>query len=78
MEQNSWLNSLIALVLFVACVLGCSKAGADAPKTDAPKTDASKTASVEKNNSAPEVAVPTTADIAGDYEIVGTNGGRRS
>jgi hypothetical protein len=63
MEQNSWLNSLMALVLFVACVLGCSKAGADAPKTDSPET----------RNSAPEVALPTTTDIAGDYNIVGTN-----
>lgn len=63
MKPNGWRSSLIALALLVTCVLGCSKAGADIPTPD----------SAGKKNTEPEVAVPTTTDIAGDYAIVGTN-----
>jgi hypothetical protein len=50
--------------------MGCTKTGADVPKTGA---NAPTTESAEKNNTEPQVVVPTTTDIAGDYEIVGTN-----
>ena len=63
MKQKSWLNSVVALALFVACVMGCTRAGADMPKTD----------SAENKSNEPEVVVPTAADISGDYDIVGTN-----
>lgn len=63
MEQNSWLDSLIALVLFVACVLGCSKTGADVQKTQLLGND---------NSASQERPAPPT-DIAGDYAITGTN-----
>ncbi len=61
MKQNSWLSSLLAIGLLVTCVMGCSKAGAGETKTQPAETSES------------ESAVPDVADIAGDYEIVGTN-----
>jgi hypothetical protein len=60
MKQNSWLSSLIALALLVACVIGCSKLGTDVTKTDPNK------------NVAKDVQAPAT-EIAGDYGVVGTN-----
>lgn len=61
MKQNSWLSSLIALALLVTCVIGCSKTGADVPKTGS-----------TNSNNAPNDAL-TIFDIAGDYTVVGTN-----
>ena len=62
MKQNSWLSSLIALALFVACVMACTKSGSEVTKTPAAGNgDASK-----------EHTTPP-ADIAGDYAVVGTN-----
>lgn len=63
MKQNPWFSSLIALALFVACVMGCSKSGANVPNTQSAGNDS--TASQER-------ATPP-ADIAGDYAVVGTN-----
>ncbi len=62
MKQKSWPGALMALTLVVACVLGCSKAGADAPKAES-----------AENKSEPVAVVPNAADIAGDYAVVGTN-----
>jgi hypothetical protein len=62
MKQNSWLNSLIALALFVACVLGCTKSG----------TDVTKTHPAGNDNASQEHATPP-ADITGDYTVLGTN-----
>ena len=63
MKQNPWFSTLIALALFVACVLGCNKSGADVSKKESAGRD---------SNAARETATPPT-DIAGDYAIVGTN-----
>jgi hypothetical protein len=63
MKHNSWLSSLIALALFVACVMGCTKSGADATKTN----------SSGNAGSPPQERATPHADIAGDYAIVGTN-----
>ncbi|HWN09112.1 MAG TPA: hypothetical protein VNO50_07575 [Pyrinomonadaceae bacterium] len=62
MKQKSWPGALMALSLVVACVLGCSRAGADVPKTES-----------AENKSEPVAVVPNAADIAGDYTVVGTN-----
>lgn len=62
MKQNSLPGALMALTLVVACVLGCSKAGADVP-----------TAESAENKNEPAAAVPNAADIAGDYTVAGTN-----
>jgi hypothetical protein len=61
MKKNSWLSSLIALALFFACVLGCTRLGTKVTNTPSPGS-----------NSSPERAAPP-ADIAGGYAIVGTN-----
>lgn len=61
MKHNSWLSSLITLALFVACVMGCTKSGANVA-----------TPPSAGNNASQERATPA-ADIAGDYAIVGTN-----
>jgi hypothetical protein len=63
MKQNPWFSTLIALALFVSCVLGCSKSGADLPKTQSAGND---------SNASQERATPP-ADKAGDYTVVGTN-----
>jgi hypothetical protein len=63
MKQNPWFSALIALALIVACVLGCSKSGADVSK---------KESAGREGNAAKETATPPT-DIAGDYTVVGTN-----
>lgn len=63
MKRNSWQSTLSALVLFVACVMGCTRSGADAPKTTIN----------DNGGNANQTATKTTADIAGSYEIVGTN-----
>lgn len=67
MKRNSLLNSLIALALLLACVIGCSKTGSDAGKTgaEAPQTDSNQ-------NAAPPTQTAAT-EIAGDYGVVGTN-----
>jgi hypothetical protein len=62
MKQNSWPSSLFTVALLVACVLGCSKTGANVPK-----------AGSGNNNNAAKVVKTSAADIAGDYAIVGTN-----
>jgi hypothetical protein len=61
MNQNSWRSSSFAIALLVVCVLGCSKTGANVPKTDS------------GNNNAPKDVKISATDIAGDYGIVGTN-----
>ena len=61
MKSNPWLSSLLALVLLVACALGCNKSGGIAT-----------TASPGNGNSAQKSAT-TPADIAGEYTVVGTN-----
>jgi hypothetical protein len=61
--KNSWQGTLTVLVLFVACVLGCSKSNADVPKT---LSDANKTTTVEPKTTTP-------ADISGNYDVTGTN-----
>src|SRR5437867_2570207 len=53
----------MVLALFVACVLGCSKSGANS----------SKTASTERDSNAARATATPRTDIAGDYAIVGTN-----
>lgn len=58
MKQNSWFSNLLALALFVFCVLGCNRSGAGVAKTEA--------------TNPPPVATPA-ADIAGGYDVVGTN-----
>jgi hypothetical protein len=63
MKKDPWFNTLIVLTLFVACVLGCSKSGANVPKTES---------AGRNSNAAKETATPP-AEIAGDYAIVGTN-----
>jgi hypothetical protein len=60
MKRNSLFSCLLALALFVACVLGCNKSGS-LTKTDAPAN----------SNSAQQPA--TTPDIAGSYSVVGSN-----
>ena len=62
MKQNSWFSSLLALVLFIACVLGCNKSGSGRVTT----------LSTNNSNSAPK-AVAHPADIAGEYTVAGTN-----
>ena len=63
MKPNSWFSSLLALVLFVACVLACNKSGAGGAKTESPGNN---------SNSAQHPATPPS-DIAGEYTVVGTN-----
>src|SRR6266850_6695716 len=65
MKKNSWQSILSALVIFVACVMGCSKSATDAPKAGATPN--------ANNGSANQTASNTTADIAGNYDLVGTN-----
>lgn len=63
MKKNSWQTSSIALVLFVFCVLGCTRSSADVPKTES--------AANSEPVSAPAVSLP--ADISGNYTVTGTN-----
>jgi hypothetical protein len=67
LETNSWQSTLSALVLLVASVLGCNKLSGDQPKTAATPN--------ANNGSASQTATNTTADIAGNYDVVGTNPG---
>lgn len=60
MKQKSWLSSLIALALFVTCVIACTSARV------------STITSTGNNNSATPAATPA-ADIAGEYTVAGTN-----
>ncbi len=62
MKPNSWFSSLLALVLFMACVLGCNKSA----------TFKLNTPSTSNSNSAPQSTTPP-ADIAGEYTVAGTN-----
>ena len=62
MKRNSLFSCLLALVLFVSVVLGCNKSGSGVAKTDSPAN----------SNSAPRPAT-LSADIAGDYSVVGSN-----
>jgi hypothetical protein len=59
MKQKSWLSSLIALALFVTCVIACTSARV------------STINSPSNSNSAQKSATP--ADIAGEYTVAGTN-----
>jgi hypothetical protein len=63
MKQNSWFSSLITLALFVACVMGCTKSGANVGSTN----------SAGNNANAPLEHATPHADIAGEYSVVGTN-----
>lgn len=62
MKKNPWQASFTVLVLFVACVLGCTKSNTDASKAEsaAPRTE-------------PVSQPVVTADISGDYSVSGTN-----
>lgn len=66
MRQNTWLSSLLAVALFVVCVLGCNKPGSGTANT------ASTPNSNNSSSTAQQAATPF-ADIAGDYSVVGTN-----
>jgi hypothetical protein len=61
MKQNSWLSSLIALALLVACVIGCTKSG----------TTNTRSAGNDSNASQKHATPP--AEIAGSYAVAGTN-----
>jgi hypothetical protein len=63
MKQKPWLSSLIALALFVACVMGCTKAGVNTGGTHP----------AGNNANAPQERATPHSDIAGDYSIVGSN-----
>ncbi len=63
MEKSSWQSILSALALLITCVLGCNRAGSDPPK---PVTIASE-------HSTPTQTSNVTPDIAGNYQVVGTN-----
>lgn len=65
MRKNPWQSTSIALVLFVACVLGCTRSSADAPKNES--------AGSENKTSANKTAPATPVEIAGNYDVVGTN-----
>jgi hypothetical protein len=62
MESSSWQSALSALALLVVCVLGCNRSSGDAPK---PVTTA--------NQNTSHTVPPTTPDIAGNYQVAGTN-----
>ena len=62
MKKNSLSSSLIALALFIACVLGCNKSDAGRVTT----------VSNANSNSAQKSPAPP-ADIAGEYTVAGTN-----
>lgn len=62
MKRNSWLGSLIALALFVACVLGCNRFRGEVVSPPPPG-----------NTSAPQTRAAPAGDISGKYAIVGTN-----
>jgi len=64
MKQNSWLSLLLALALFVACVLGCAKSGVNS---------SNERSASNSNTNAPQNRATAHADIAGDYTVVGTN-----
>ncbi len=61
MKQNSLMTCLLALALLLACVLGCNRAGNDEKKSD---TNGNKKAAL---------ADTPLANIAGDYEVTGSN-----
>ncbi len=63
MKETTWLNSLAALVLLIACVLGCSRAGADVRTPEAS----------ENKTETPHALVTAPPDINGDYSVIGTN-----
>src|SRR5258705_5179507 len=60
MKQKSWLSSLIALAVFVTCVIACTGARVSTIKSSG------------NNNSATPAATPTV-DLAGQYTVAGTN-----
>jgi len=64
MKQNTWFTSLLAVALFVVCVLGCNKSESG--------TGSSSPTPATNNTAASPVAKPA-GDIAGSYSIVGTN-----
>lgn len=59
MEKNSLMNCVVAFLLFLACVLGCNKAGI-------------KTANEGNENKSTPQETPL-GDIVGDYTVTGTN-----
>lgn len=63
MKQNSWFSSLLALALFVACVMGCAKSGGNVGSTHP----------ASNNTNAPQERATPHSDIAGEYSVVGTN-----
>lgn len=60
MKQNSLVTCLLALALLLACVLGCNRAG-------------SGEKSEPNENKKAALADAPPADIAGDYEVTGSN-----
>jgi hypothetical protein len=63
MKPNSLLSALCALTLVLACVLGCNNSA----KTTAPAVNA------PANTSTPNQTAASSADIAGNYDVAGTN-----
>src|ERR1700741_2501879 len=61
MKQNSLMSFLLALALLVACVLGCNRSASVEQKED------------NTNKKATVAADTPPADIAGDYEVTGSN-----
>lgn len=66
MKQNTCVSSLLAVALFVFCVLGCNKSETGTVNTASSPTPA------KGNISASPVATPV-GDIAGSYSVAGTN-----
>ncbi|MDQ2856827.1 MAG: hypothetical protein M3R68_10895 [Acidobacteriota bacterium] len=63
MKRNEWLSTLFALTLILACVLGCGNSATTSPSTSARPTTSSPSQTV----------APTPAEIAGSYDVAGTN-----
>lgn len=73
MKLESRHHAALAVVLLIACVIGCKSSGTSTSstttKTDASKNTNSTTTTDTKTTSAPA----TPADIAGKYNVTGTN-----
>lgn len=62
MKPNTWLSTLCAFTLILACVLGCGNSAT---------TSTSPSASPTTGSTASQAVAP--ADIAGSYGVAGTN-----
>jgi hypothetical protein len=63
MKPQSWFSSLLALMLLVACVLGCNKSGGTLSVKPPPAS----------NSNSPQQSTAPPAEIAGEYTVAGTN-----